>query len=431
MTSTSAKPAGSSNPNPVHRAQPGSGHFMLTLCRLAAPVAIRPPQSPQLKPFTFFTSRARQADGGERLYLHMGYFETLADAERWVAAIRGPYPNAFATIAPAAFLRPPNSEAPSLQPADSEPVVPKSSDPAAVKDESLSDTQVLKILETRGVCAVQDEGDESNCDQIALLRPEDTSTRQALKEAVVQGAPVSFAVQLHWSAQPIDLSRVPSLAIFKAHTLYATESHREGRSRYFLRLGFFADPISAKQVAVQVRSHFASAAVVPVAEQEVTRAREAGTGTSIPYLAEPRVDRGIDSNGTPGTPTQSKPLSDVPRRVSRRPETLEQLAEREMCTDPDSLSESGVRHLRVEVQEHSSGRWRLVRFDATPSDMVYVYSGSVRYSVLAELNPSVRSGSNSEPTVENGCSAESQFPQSEARPTRSLANTSRRYTAPW
>ena len=243
----------------------------------------------------------------------------------------------------------------------------------------MTDTQVLKILETRRVSAVQDDVDERNCDQIALLRPEDTSTRHALKEAVVQGAPVSFAVQLHWSAQPFDLSRVPSLAIFKAYTLYATESCREGRSRYFLRLGFFADPISAKQVAVQVRSSFASAAVVPVVEQEVTRAREAGVGTSaIPHLVEQRVDREIDYNGTPGSPTQSKPLSDAPRRVARGAETIEQtlepLTERGMWTDPDSLSETGVRHLRVEVQESSTGRWRIIRLRATPSDTGDIYA---------------------------------------------------------
>ena len=371
MTSTSAKPTGSSNPDPEHRAQAGNGHFMLTLCQLAAPVSIRPPQSPQLKPFTFFMSRARQPDGSEQLYLHMGYFETLADAERWVEAVRRHYPNAFATIAPVAFLRPANSEAPSLPPAASQPVVPQSSDPAPVKDDSLTDTQVLKILETRRVSAVQDGLDERDCDQIALLRPDDTSTRQALKEAVVQGAPVSFAVQLQWSAEPIDLSRVPSLAIFKAYTLYATENRRKGHCRNFLRLGFFADPISAKQVAVRVRSIFASAAVVPIVEQEVTRAREARMATSaIPYLVEQGVDRGIDSNGTPGSPPQSKPLSNAPRRVSRGDETgeqtLEPRAERGMWTDLDPLSESGVHHLRVEVQEHPSGRWRRVRFGATP-----------------------------------------------------------------
>jgi len=177
-----------------------------------------------------------------------------------------------------------------------------------------------------------------------------------LKEAVVQGAPVSFAVQLDWSERPIDRSRVPSLPIFKAHTLYATESRREGRSRYFLRLGFFGDPISAKEVAMQVRSNFASAAVVPVAEQEVTRAREAGVDTSsIPCFVQHPVDRALESNATRVSPTQSKSSSDVPRRVSRGPDTLEQmlerLAKREMWTDPDAPSESGVRHLRVEVQE--------------------------------------------------------------------------------
>src|SRR5215475_14712439 len=137
MTSTtSAEPTGSSHPDSAHRAQAGTGHFLVTLCELAAPIVIRPPQSPQLKPFTFFMSRARQPDGSEPLYLHMGYFETLADAERWVEAVRRHYPNAFASIAPLALLRPANSEAPSLPAAASQPVVPQSRDPAPVKDES-------------------------------------------------------------------------------------------------------------------------------------------------------------------------------------------------------------------------------------------------------------------------------------------------------
>jgi hypothetical protein len=372
MTSTSAKPPGSSNPNAVRHAHAGTGRFMLTLCPLAAPVSIRPPQSPQLRPFKFFMSRALQPDGSERLYLHMGYFETLADAEGWVETVRRHYPSAVATLVPAAFL-PPAIEAPSLRPGASHLAVLQSGDPAPVKHESMTDTQVLKILETRRISSVHDDVDESNCDQIALLRPDDTGTRQALKEAVVQGAPVSFAVQLNWSAQPIDLSRVPSLAIFKAYTLYAAETRRKERSRHFLRLGFFADPISAKQVAVEVRSYFASAAVIPVVEQEVTRARKAGTGTSaIPFLVEQRVDGEVDSYSAPVSPTQSTPLSDAPRRTSRAAETVERRLESksDMWTDPDSLSDSGVRHLRIEVQEHLSGRWKIVRLSSTPPDMV-------------------------------------------------------------
>jgi hypothetical protein len=334
---------------------------MLTLCRLAAPVTIRPPQSPHLKPFTFFTSRTRQPDGSEQLYLHMGYFETLADAERWVDAIRGRYPDAIATIAPAAALRRPESETDTSQHADSPPRAALSGDPAPAKGQSLTDTQVLKILDGRRAFPGQGDSDERDCSQIGLLPPEDTATRQALKEAVAQGAPVSFAVQLQWSAEPIDLSRVPALAIFKGYTLYGMESRREGRSRYFLRIGFFGDPVSAKQVAVQVRSSFPSAAVVPVGEEEITRAREGGIGgSSIPNLVQQRSDPALNSNGTPGSATESKPLGLLRRRVSRVAETLEQtlkrLAEREVWTDPDSLSESGVRHLKVEVQEHTSRR---------------------------------------------------------------------------
>jgi hypothetical protein len=356
MASLLEKPAGLST-HPEHRARPATGRFMLTLCRLAAPVAIRPPQSPQLKRFTFFTSRERAPDGSESLYLHMGYFETLTDAERWVEAIHGRFPDATATIAPSALLRPPISEVSAVPPAESAPGVPQSIDFAPVEDKSLSDTQVLSILEKRRVGAVHDI-DERNCEQIALLRPEDTSTRHALKEAVVQGAAVSFAVQLQWSARPIDLSRIPALAIFKAYTLYALESRRDGSARHFLRLGFFGDPVSAKQIAVQVRSNFASAAVVPVAEQEVTCAREATIETtSIPYLVQQRTDRTPNVDSTPGAPKESKGMT-THRSGVRRPETLKEtlqrLAEREMLTDPDSLGESGVRHLRVDdVQERA------------------------------------------------------------------------------
>lgn len=372
MTSASARSTGSSNPNPAWPAQAGTGRFMLTLCRLAAPVSIRPPRSPRLKPFTFFTSRTQQPDGREKLYLHMGYFETLAEAERWKKALRPRYPDALATIATIAAAESVQAipvEAPSSSPVASQSPVPQSSDPAPLNDESLSDTQVLEMLEARHVYAVRLDSEERTDDQIALLRPEDTGIRRALKEAIVQGAPVSFAVQLDWSTRPIDVNRVSSLAIFKPYTLYATESRRDGRSRYFLRVGFFADPLSARQVAAKARSTFASAAVVPVVEQEITRARDAARDTSmVPYLEEQRVGPEIDSIDTSQPSSQSKPLSDPRHHVSRVSEpvgrTPEPLAGKSTQAESDSLSESGVRHLRVELQERSSGRWKIVQFDS-------------------------------------------------------------------
>src|SRR6185437_15605159 len=282
------------------------------------PVSIRPPEAPHLKPFTFFTSRARQQDGSEQLYLHMGFFETLAYAAKCARAVRGKHPDAIATNSPRGFWQSPDNQ-----------------HFAPVDNASLTDSQVIKILDARHPAPARNEGDEQGSEQIELLGPDDTGIRRALKEAVAQGAPVSFAVQLHWSARPIDPSVLPGLEIFKAYTLYAVESRRSNRSCFFLRLGFFGDPVSAKQVALHVRSSFASAAVVPVLDEEMTRASEACVDTSlIPCFVQQRSDQTLESSLC-GWAT-SKPDSGPKRSATQGAETLEQtlaqLAEREMWT---------------------------------------------------------------------------------------------------
>jgi hypothetical protein len=226
--------------------EPGIGPFMITLCRLTAPVTIKPPQAPQLKSFTFFVSHSREADGSAGLHLNMGYFATLAEAQKWREMLRSSYPEAIAVRAPDATTV--NDE----QPADGG---------------AMTDTQVIRVLETRRASSTQAAiGQESS--SISVVRPEDTSVRRILKEAVIQNAPVSFAVQLRWSVQPIDLAVVPSMPIFRAYKLYVSNGNRDGRSWWCLRLGFFNDAISAKQVAYHLRSSFTSVAVVPVTEAE-------------------------------------------------------------------------------------------------------------------------------------------------------------------
>jgi hypothetical protein len=348
MQSLSAELAGSSNPSPEMRTEARTGRFMLTLCELAAPVSLRPPQSPQLKPFTFFMDRTRQPDGSERLYLHMGFFQTLVEAERWAESVRRHYPGAFATLAPLGLAWTANAEAPNGYWVRGD-------------DAHLSDTQVMELLETDRTGALSGDIAESDHDRIPLLRPEDTGVRKALKEAVVQGTPVSFAVQLHWAAQPIDLNSVRSLDAVRGHTLYTTESHRRGRSSYFLRVGFFSDPRSAKELAARVRSIFASAAVIPVVEPEITRVREAAAGSSaIPNLVDHR-DEAVESDlhGTDALATQPRPSSRGLGRTGAGHQARRLSDEREASIDP--LSDSGVRHLKVEVQEQLSGRWRVIK----------------------------------------------------------------------
>src|SRR5215470_13566870 len=133
MTPTQAG-GSSSSTTADSAAQASATAYMLTLCRLASPASIKPPQAPQLKKFKFFTSRSRHSDGSERLHLHMGYFTTVTEAQSWAQLMRRAYPQAIATRVPAALLNHRNSGIPTLQPAQADPP-------------SLTDTQVLNVLE--------------------------------------------------------------------------------------------------------------------------------------------------------------------------------------------------------------------------------------------------------------------------------------------
>ena len=370
-------------PTTTHAASPqaaatsaGVGPFMLTLCRLEAPISIRPPQSPQLARFKFFMGRARHADGNPCLYLHMGYFPTLQDAEKCAQIMRARYPQAFATRAPPALLRQASPDRPANSSVHAQPPVLHGIPPAEA--DALTDTQVLKILETRRVHPGELGKSLPERAEISLLRPDDTNTRRALKEAVVQGVPVSFVVQLCCSNEPITLGSVPSLDIFRAYTLYLTEGTHQGRRWHALRLGFFSDAVSAKQVAHYAHARFASVAVVPISEGERTRASKKPIALTL--LAKP-AQRSIDDMLAADQANSSAEAAKYPsadqlfstpsqprgaqNRATAKPtekskdaleQTLELLAASEIWSnsDSDSLSETGVRHLKVQVQKRTS-----------------------------------------------------------------------------
>ena len=275
------------------------------------------------------------------------------------------------------------------------PQVPQLPHVDGTYESSLTDTQVLRYLETRGDggARVDDQHEAS----ISLLKPDDTGTRRALKEAITQNAPVSFAVQLQWSVQPVELDKVPPLAIFSAYTLYTVEGSRDGRKWYGLRLGFFSDAISAKQVAYYVRSEFASVAVVPVSPQEKGRASEEDSkkaaSPAFPRKARQTpvdefklIDSDVPATPAPAPRAAPKPAPVVARsapqaasakrapaaapagqasggrigaRERRGPQTLEETleilgaGELEVDSGRESLNDTGVRHLRVEVQKNT------------------------------------------------------------------------------
>ena len=150
--------------------------------------------------------------------------------------------------------------------------------------DDLSDTQTIRLLERHS--PYREGSREADVDEaIRVVKPEDTQAMLAIKADVKRNAPVLFAVQLDWSVTPFDMAKVPPLAIFNAYTLYTTEANREGRTWYGLRLGFFSDAVSAKQVAYYVRSDFKTVSVVPVTTIEKERATDLNAARSGIYRA--------------------------------------------------------------------------------------------------------------------------------------------------
>ena len=363
----------------AHASSAAVGAFMLTLCRLETPVTIRPSQSPQLARFKFFMSRTRYVDGTERLHLHMGYFSTRAEAEKCAQIMRTRYPQATVTaLVPSMSARAgaTTKAGPSVGP-QARPEPPVLHGIPASEAGALTDTQVLQILDKRRVQSNTVPARPRDEPEISLLRPDDTNTRRALKEAVAQGTPVSFVVQLCQSDQPIQLNRVPALDIFRAYKVYLAQGDHHGRRWQALRLGFFSDAESAKQVAYYTRRSYAAVAVIPIDERERVQANAKPIAltllgrpseTSIDdVLVADQARSGSESDSPNATKrggfttpaVQNRPTA-VPtqRRKDSLEQTLELLAASAIWdgSESDTFSETGVRHLQDEVHKRSSRR---------------------------------------------------------------------------
>ncbi len=435
-------------------AAPQAGPFVINLCSSSTPMALPKADLPELQRFNFFVSR-RFEEGRERFRLHMGYFDTLTEAEGWLGLVREIYPGAWAGEAPGKKLRaraaaaaaaqaahatgPHALSAPAQQPEEPSAGIPAdvaarvptlhppeethaslpegvdrkdavSAAQAPVTQElelEVSQPQLAEVVKLtppakprsgsaaarrashatapapsgapltdsniKEVLAALDEPARGQAPAgitrampAPVLKPgtatlSDPQALQVLEGRTQEGAkPAAFAVQLHWSVQPILLDKVPPLAIFSAYSLYCIEGSRQGRKWYGLRLGFFNDPISAKQVAGYVRSEFASVAVVPVSAEE--RKRVSGENASVPVRSAPKAPErrsALDSgefklfdpdhpvasgtSATAATPAAAKPPSAAVRqlrpvaasraggkinaRERRAPQTLEETLE--------------------------------------------------------------------------------------------------------
>jgi hypothetical protein len=79
------------------------GPFVLNLCAVRSPLAIPQPRARNLVKYAFFVSRGREVDR-ERFWLHMGYFESRDEAQKWLSVLHPIYPLAFVTPAAVTFV---------------------------------------------------------------------------------------------------------------------------------------------------------------------------------------------------------------------------------------------------------------------------------------------------------------------------------------
>jgi hypothetical protein len=213
---------------------------------------------------------------------------------------------------------------------------------AAAEMKLLSDTQTMRLLESRKL------------------------QEQADKEATKSTPPVEnfagFVVQLRWSTRPIDISQLPAMAIFDAYTLYSAEGSNGLQQWYGLRLGFFNDGDSAKQVANYVRSEFPSVSVVPIGADERNGAQQAVRGTAAAKPAKAFVStsgefRLIDDSKAPAAATPASEPPTVQAATAAKPKSkgdkpAKPPERRAPLTIEETLEILGANTLKLEGKKH-------------------------------------------------------------------------------
>jgi hypothetical protein len=261
---------------------------VITLISSTVPIVLPVLTAPELSGVAIFRSR-RIEDGRERFRIHIGYFTSAADAEALLPIVRQTYPWAFAGPAPQTNLGSLDDTSKSrftiVRAPDAAPAAPP-------KPQLAKPAPVAAPVSATKAAAGAPRAARMGLPPLKKA-PSAPATAQPPKSpaAVPPVLPVAmqrYAVQLIWSKEPIDLSKIPNIGIFAGYLLYAVETE-PGRQRMFgVRLGFYDDALSARLVALYVRPTF-KGVVVPVSEREVASASKATIRPSASRPARGRV----------------------------------------------------------------------------------------------------------------------------------------------
>ena len=244
------------------RAENARALYVINLCSANEPMPLEMPDVRGFFGLAVFRSR-RVEDGRDRYRLHLGYFETRADAERALPAVQRRYSTAWIAAAPRSGLG------------------------------SLDDTNVseFRLIHTPAQPTQPDLT---------------TASLEPSPDEIPVAAPQRYVVQLVWSDQRVDPNHIPQLAIYDAYTMYTVTVMRGGIRYYGIRLGFFTSVISARQIALYVRPDFPAVAVVPVSSREYDVAR------TIAWHRDARTSMHAEDQSTPASRALAPTMSTQP-----------------------------------------------------------------------------------------------------------------------
>src|SRR5688500_1876514 len=116
-------------------------------------------------------------------------------------------------------------------------------------------------------------GGNSNVEQSRALPFDSTQTIRAVtpRELRDPNQQKWFAVQLAVSDRPVNLEALPRFEVFATYRLYAIQGRLGANPCYALRLGFFTDQESARQICADLKAFYRSASVVQVSAAEQVR----------------------------------------------------------------------------------------------------------------------------------------------------------------
>jgi hypothetical protein len=294
------------------RAENARALYVINLSSSHTPMPLEMPDVRGFFGLAVFRSR-RIEDGRERYRLHLGYFESRADAERALPAVQRSYPTAWIAAAPRSGLG------------------------------SLDDTNVSEFR------LIRTPPDPVQPD-LAATPPVPVAKAGEIPVA----APQRYVVQLVWSDQRVDPNRIPQLAIYDAYTMYTVTVMRSGVRYYGIRLGFFTSVISARQIALYVRPDFPGVAVVPVSSREFDVARtiawhrDARTGLHVEPEPRPVPASAVNTSQPAATPHTTPNRLPNPPLVTPAPTLVAPpVAPAEQRAEPASATTSVLEPVRV------------------------------------------------------------------------------------